>query len=85
MPELYLKKYKHGVFKKYKDITESWTRLFFNVTKESNNWCIFIHTSLQEDEPAYVYMETKDVIALGIVTDNLHTEYNKKLWLEIDK
>lgn len=85
MPPLYLKKYKHGVFKKYEDITESWTRLFFNVTKESNNWCIFIHTSLQYNAPDYVYMETDDIIALGIVTDNLHTEYNKKLWLEIDK
>lgn len=37
------------------------------------------------DEPEYVYMETENVIALGIITDNLHTEYNKKLWLEIDK
>lgn len=85
MPALYLKKYKHGSHKKYGDITESWTRLFFNVTKESNNWCIFIHASLQNDEPEYFYMENESTIALGIVTDNLHIEYNKKLWLEIDK
>ena len=74
MPPLYLKKYKHGVCRKYKNVMESWTRLFFNVTEESNNWCIFIHASIQNDEPEYVYMETKDTISLGIITDNLHMQ-----------
>lgn len=80
MVPIYIKKVSIGTSYVTAEYPKQWVRIFFSTDKESPEYIGFIHLEMTESIDGY-FVESPKTNTLEIYTDNLHSEYNKSLYL----